>query len=155
MRFLLLDRITLWEPGARARAIKNVALTEDFLDDHFPESPVMPGVLILEGMAQLGGLLLQDAVRRERGANVKAVLSLVERAKFRAPAFPGDRLEYSVELRSANELAGRVEARATCEGELRAESTLVFAFHPFDDERMERLQEEIVSLWMRDIRRGA
>jgi 3-hydroxyacyl-[acyl-carrier-protein] dehydratase len=151
MRFLLIDRITVWQPGIRAVATKNVALSEDFFEDHFPDSPVMPGTLILEGMAQLGGLLLQDAIRRETGASVKAVLSLVERAKFRAPVFPGDQLEYTVELRSVNELAGRVEAVATCGEALRAECALVFAFHEFESERLQRKQSEIVSLWMRGL----
>ena len=65
MRFLLLDRITSWEPGVRASGVKNIALSEDFFDDHFPLKPIMPGVLILEGMAQLSGILIEEGVRKE------------------------------------------------------------------------------------------
>lgn len=57
MRFLLIDRITEWEPGKRASAVKNVSLSEDFFDDHFPLKPIMPAVLMIEGMAQLSGSL--------------------------------------------------------------------------------------------------
>ena len=67
MRFFLIDRITRWEPGRAAEAVKNVALSEDFFDDHFPRRPVMPGALILEGMAQLSGLLLEAGLRAESG----------------------------------------------------------------------------------------
>jgi len=74
MRFLLIDRITLWEPGSRGSAVKNISLSEDFFEDHFPLKPIMPGVLILEGMAQLSGLLLEEGVRRESGRNVKALI---------------------------------------------------------------------------------
>ena len=59
MRFFLIDKIDEWNLGATAKATKNVALSEDFFDDHFPRRPVMPGVLIIEGMAQLSGLLLE------------------------------------------------------------------------------------------------
>ena len=152
MRFLLIDKITSWEPGRSATAIKNVALSEDFFEEHFPGRPIMPGTLILEGMAQLAGLLLEESVRRPDSRPVKAVLSIVERAKFRSPVGPGDQLEYSVSLVSVNELGGQVDARAACRGEVKADCRLVFAFHEFANERLERLQQEVVSLWMRDLR---
>jgi 3-hydroxyacyl-[acyl-carrier-protein] dehydratase len=65
MRFFLIDRITKWQVGITAEAIKNVALSEDFFDDHFPRRPVMPGVLIIEGMAQLSGLLLEATLKEK------------------------------------------------------------------------------------------
>ena len=65
MRFFLIDRITKWQVGATAEAIKNIALSEDFFDDHFPRRPVMPGVLIIEGMAQLSGLLLEASLKKK------------------------------------------------------------------------------------------
>ena len=122
MRFLLIDKITNWEPGLKATAIKNVSLSEDFFDDHFPLKPIMPGVLVLEGMAQLAGLLLEAGVREESGRNVKALMSMVEKAKFRSPARPGDSLEYSVTVESVNELGGSVKTRAVTKGELIAAS---------------------------------
>ena len=65
MRFFLIDKITKWEIGVEAEAIKNVALSEDFFDDHFPRRPVMPGVLMIEGMAQLSGLLLEGSLKNK------------------------------------------------------------------------------------------
>src|SRR3989304_2334360 len=107
MRFLLIDRIIEWEPGKRARAVKNVALSEDFFDDHFPLKPIMPAVLMIEGMAQLSGLLLEEGMRQGSGRNVKALMSIVEKAKFRRPVYPGDKLLYSTEVISVNELGGK------------------------------------------------
>ena len=80
MRFFLIDRITQWLVGTSAEAVKNVALSEDFFDDHFPRHPVMPGVLILEGMAQLSGLLLEASLPpgSERGVVLPEVVLPVE-----------------------------------------------------------------------------
>ena len=72
MRFFLIDRITSWEIGVTAEATKNVALSEDFFDDHFPRRPVMPGVLILEVMAQLSGLLLEASLADKYGTDAKS-----------------------------------------------------------------------------------
>src|SRR5512136_736810 len=98
MRFFLIDRITRWEVGTSAEAVKNVALSEDFFDDHFPRRPVMPGVLILEGMAQLSGLLLEASLQQQYSKNAKAVLTVLERTKFRALVKPGDTLQYRTEV---------------------------------------------------------
>jgi 3-hydroxymyristoyl/3-hydroxydecanoyl-(acyl carrier protein) dehydratase len=151
MRFLLIDRVISWEPGRSAAAVKNVALSEDFFEEHFPGKPIMPGALVLEGMAQLAGLLLEEALRRDSGRRAKALLTIVERAKFRRPVYPGDQLEYRVQLAAMNELGGQVEATASCGGAPRAECRLTFAFHEFENQRLERRQEEVVSLWRRDL----
>ena len=151
MRFLLIDRITQWEPGRRGAAVKNVALSEDFFEDHFPLKPIMPGVLVLEGLAQLSGLLLEEGVRRDSDRRVKALMSIVERAKFRRPAYPGDRLEYVAEVISVNELGGKVAAKAFRDGELLAECALVFSFHEFDNPRLEARRAEVLALWTRDL----
>ena len=152
MRFLLIDRITSWEPGTRATAVKNVALSEDFFDAHFPLKPIMPGVLILEGMAQLAGLLIEEGVRASEGRNVKALMSLVERAKFRQPARPGDTLEYEAQVVSVNELGAQAAVKARSAGELAAECGLVFSFHSIDNPRLEAQRSRILDLWLRDLR---
>ena len=149
MRFLLIDRITEWEPGKRASAIKNVALSEDFFDDHFPLKPIMPAVLILEGMAQLSGLLIEEGVRLESGRNVKALMSIIEKAKFRQPVYPGDRLVYSAEVDSVNELGARAYVNASVEGELITDCVLVFTFHEIDNAPLELRRSEILSLWLK------
>jgi 3-hydroxyacyl-[acyl-carrier-protein] dehydratase len=154
MRFYLLDRITSWEPGRRATAIKNVSLTEDFFEDHFPLKPIMPGVLILEGLAQLGGLLVEEKVRLDTGRTLKAVMSIIEKTKFRAPAHPGDALEYSAEVTSVNEMGGKVTAKATRGETLVAECSLVFSFFEYDNPRAEARRDETISLWMRGLDRN-
>ena len=79
MRFFLIDRITNWEVPVDAETIKNVALSEDFFDDHFPRRPIMPGVPMLEGMAQLSGLLLEASLREKFQRSAKAILTVLER----------------------------------------------------------------------------
>ena len=151
MRFFLLDRITSWEAGKRATAVKNVALSEDFFDDHFPLKPIMPGVLILEGMAQLGGVLLEDEVRRRTGRNLKALMSIIEKAKFRSPVKPGETLEYTTEILSINEAGGKVAARAQRDGAPVAECVLVFSFFEYDNPLAEAHRAKTLSLWMKDL----
>jgi 3-hydroxyacyl-[acyl-carrier-protein] dehydratase len=148
MRFFLIDRITSWQPGRTAEAVKNVALSEDFFDDHFPQKPIMPGVLILEGMAQLAGLLLEEGVAEQSGRKVKALMSIVEKAKFRLPAKPGDSLRYCAEVLSVNELGGKVAARAFVGDRTVAECALVFTFHQFHRPQAEACRSRLLSLWL-------
>ena len=91
MRFFLIDKITRWDVGTGAEAMKNVALSEDFFDDHFPRRPVMPGVLIIEGMAQISGLLLEASLKGKYDSDAKAVLTVLERTKFRDMVRPAIR----------------------------------------------------------------
>lgn len=149
MRFLMIDRITEWNPGVRAAAVKCVALSEDFFEDHFPLKPILPGVLLVEGMAQLAGLLLEEGVRKDCGENVKALLSIVDRAKFRSPVKPGDRVEYRAEILSVNEAGGKVDTKAWVEGEMVAESALVFSFHRIDNPYLESRRQAMLDLWLR------
>lgn len=149
MRFLLIDRITDWEPGIHGSAVKNVALSEDFFDDHFPLKPIMPAVLILEGMAQLSGLLIEEGMRKQSGRNVKALMSIIEKAKFRRPVYPGDRLVYDAKVDSVNDLGGRAHVRAHVDGELITECAFVFTFHEFDHPHLESRRSEILSLWLK------
>lgn len=154
MRFLLLDRITEWDPGVSAAAVKVIALSEDFFEDHFPLKPIMPGALILEGMAQLSGLLIEEGVRKTEGRNVKALMSIVDRAKFRRPAYPGDALVYRACVESINEMGGRAHVRASCGDAAVAECTLVFSFHEIDNPNLEARRSEILGLWLKGCSRG-
>lgn len=128
MRFFLIDKITHGEAGTRAAAVKNVALSEDFFDDHFPRRPVMPGVLILEGMAQLSGLLLEASLKARYGKDAKAVLTVIERTKFRDLVRPGDQLAYHAQVTSVNEAGGKTSVRALRDGNEIVSSGQVFAF---------------------------
>ena len=148
MRFLLIDRITAWAPGESAEAVKNVSLSEDFFDDHFPLKPIMPGVLILEGMAQLSGLLIEEGVRQDEQRNVKALMSIVEKAKFRRPVYPGDCLVYRAVVISVNDAGGKARIRAFVAAELVAEAILVFSFHELQNARLEAIRSRVLRLWL-------
>lgn len=148
MRFFLIDRITKWEVGVSAEAVKNVALSEDFFDDHFPRRPIMPGVLMVEGMAQLSGLLLEASLRAKYGRDAKAVMTVLERTKFRDIVRPGDSLTYLAEVISVNESGGKASARAMCEDRLVVTTGMVFAFKYVDDPLLARKREAMMKLWM-------
>ncbi len=94
--FLLIDRIVELEPGKRVVGIKNVTINEPFFEGHFPGHPIMPAVLIVEAMAQTGGVLLLSAVDDVRGRLV--YFSGIDEARFRQPVVPGDQLRFELEL---------------------------------------------------------
>ncbi|NLI78874.1 MAG: beta-hydroxyacyl-ACP dehydratase [Candidatus Riflebacteria bacterium] len=148
MRFFLIDRITRWEVGKAAEARKNVALSEDFFDDHFPRRPVMPGVLIIEGMAQLSGLLLEASLRERFGKNAKAILTILDKVKFRDLVKPGETLVYTTELTSLNEVSGKVSVQATREGRLIAATGMVFSFKDVDDPTLDGKRRALLDLWL-------
>jgi 3-hydroxyacyl-[acyl-carrier-protein] dehydratase len=148
MRFFLIDRITRWEVGVCAEATKNVALSEDFFDDHFPRRPVMPGVLILEGMAQVSGLLVEATLNQKYAKNAKAVLTVLERTKFRSLVKPGETLAYRVEMLSINEAGGKVKASAVRAGSLVASTEMVFAFKYVDDPQLDEKRRRLMEIWM-------
>lgn len=101
--FLLIDRIDELIPGKKAIGIKNVTINEGFFQGHFPEHPVMPGVLILESMAQVGGILAfasvadADNLEKEAGRRVVYFMS-IDKVKFRRPVVPGDQLRHEVSV---------------------------------------------------------
>jgi len=108
--FLLVDRILEREPGVRVVAEKLVTSSESYLQGHFPDRPLVPGVLLLEMLAQAGGFLEAESLH---GAAI--FLAGVQDARFRAPAFPGDRLR--LEVRAAGAFAGllKLAGTVTCE----------------------------------------
>lgn len=148
MRFFLIDRITRWQVGEAAEAIKNVALSEDFFDDHFPRRPIMPGVLMIEGMAQLSGLLLEASLKQKHDRDAKALLTVLERTKFREFVRPGDTLTYQAEVISVNPAGGKTSVRALCGGRPVVTSGMVFAFQQVDDPLLEAKRSELMRVWM-------
>lgn len=119
--FLFVDRVLEWGER-RVRALKNITRNEPFFMGHFPEHPIMPGVLILEGMAQTAGLLVSRTQPGHFGYLVG-----IDRARFRRPVHPGDQLIYEAELRRRREGFYRAWACASVEGTVVAEALLSIA----------------------------
>ncbi|MBC8101484.1 MAG: 3-hydroxyacyl-ACP dehydratase FabZ [Cytophagales bacterium] len=122
--FLLVDRILEVEPGKRIVGIKNVTMNEEFFVGHFPGEPIMPGVLILEMMAQAGGVMLLTI---EENQGKLAYLAGVEKARFRKPVLPGDTLTAEITMLRARANMGWVKATARVDGKVACEAELAFA----------------------------
>ena len=121
--FLMVDAILEMERLKRVVGIKNVSINEAHFQGHFPGKPIMPGVLIIESMAQTGGLLLlQEVPDRERKL---LYFVAVDAARFRRPVVPGDQLRLEVTVRSWRGNFCKLEGKATVNGELAAEATLM------------------------------
>lgn len=131
--FLLIDRITEFEPQKRLVALKNVTINEPFFQGHFPGYPIMPGVLVVEAMAQAGGIIMTHELADRQSKLV--VFTGIERAKFRRPVTPGDQLRIEVDVLSFRSRAGKIQGRATVEGKLACEATLTCAVVPRESER--------------------
>jgi 3-hydroxyacyl-[acyl-carrier-protein] dehydratase len=127
MRFLLIDRIEVLEPGQRAEGFKQIASDEEYFDDHFPGYPLVPGVLVLESLAQLGGRLVEASVRATSPRRVLPLLAKVDHAKFIRPVRPGDRLDLEVQLLGLSAGAARVVATARVGEQVVAKAGLMFA----------------------------
>ena len=126
--FLLLDRVIAAEPGKSLTAIKNVTFNEQFFQGHFPESPVMPGVLIVEAMAQACGVLAvlsQGSTKRREGEIT--LFAGLDNVRFKRQVIPGDRLQFEVELLAHKRGIGKFNAVAKVDGELACEATIMCA----------------------------
>ncbi len=121
--FLLVDRITSIEEGLSCEGLKNVTINEPFFQGHFPGQPTMPGVLILEAMAQVGGMLMLNSV--DDPANKLMYFMGIDGAKFRRPVVPGDQLHFKLRLLSAKRRTMKMRGEAFVEGQLVAEAELL------------------------------
>ncbi|MGD9016573.1 MAG: 3-hydroxyacyl-ACP dehydratase FabZ [Desulfobacterales bacterium] len=122
--FVMVDRILEIESGKRILTLKNVTINEPFFQGHFPENPVMPGVLILEALAQSGALLAFESMPEER-RNVLIYFAGVNNAKFRKVVIPGDQLVMEVNLRKLKSKAMLAAGKATVDGQLVTEADLL------------------------------
>ncbi len=126
--FLLIDRVVEMERKKRIVAIKNVTINEPFFQGHFPAYPIMPGVLVIESMAQAGGALLLTEVP-DRDSKLM-VFTGIERAKFRRPVVPGDQLRIEINVLQWKTRAVRMEGLATVDGKLACEATVMCQLVP-------------------------
>ncbi|MCH8328681.1 MAG: 3-hydroxyacyl-ACP dehydratase FabZ [Candidatus Marinimicrobia bacterium] len=120
---LLIDRVLEVEPGKRVRAVKNVSINEPHFQGHFPGQPVMPGVLILEAMAQAGGFLLLN--EQINPATKLVYFSAIDKARFRQAVVPGDQLILEIELLRIRLSTAKMAGRAFVDGKLVAEAELM------------------------------
>ena len=125
--FLLVDRMLEIEPGVRARGLKNVTMNEPFFPGHFPHHPVMPGVLIIEAMAQAAALLSFKSTGVKPDDNSVVYFAGIDKVRFKRPVVPGDQLIFDVEITHAKRNIYKYKARASVDGELAAEADLMCA----------------------------
>lgn len=123
--FLLVDRIVDLVPGEHAVGLKNVTINEPFFVGHFPNAPVMPGVLILEAMAQVGAVMGLMGWRDR--ANKLIYIVSIDSAKFRRPVVPGDQLRIEVRVHSEHSRFTKLRGEATVDGKLVAEAVITCA----------------------------
>lgn len=119
---LLVDRVLEIEPRKKIKALKNVTINEPFFNGHFPGHPVMPGVLLVEGMAQAGGLLL---LYDRTGHDDQLMYFMgIEKAKFRRPVVPGDQIHYEVSVLRLRENYCKLDGRVMVDGKVAAEAVI-------------------------------
>jgi 3-hydroxyacyl-[acyl-carrier-protein] dehydratase len=123
MRWIWIDQFVEFHSGRSARAVKSLSRAEDYFADHFPGWPVMPAALILEGLAQAGGILVGEANQFRE----KVVLAKIHKAVFHREATPGEQLTYEVELLHMRPEGASVGGRVLSDGALTAEAEIFFA----------------------------
>ncbi|MDY7015000.1 MAG: 3-hydroxyacyl-ACP dehydratase FabZ [Cyanobacteriota bacterium] len=124
--FALVDRIIDYVPGQKAVGLKNVSINEPHFQGHFPGRPLMPGVLIVEAMAQVGGIVMTQMPGTENGLFVFAG---IDKVRFRRPVVPGDQLVMTVELlKIKGRRFGKMFGRTEVDGQLAAEGEMLFSF---------------------------
>ena len=121
--FLLVDRILEIELGKRVVGLKNVTINEPFFAGHYPGHPIMPGVLILEAMAQVGGFLLMRSLNL-RAVNKVLYFTGIDRARFRRPVVPGDQIRFEVDLIQRRRHVCRMKGVALVDGKTAAEAEM-------------------------------
>ncbi|MEK4027739.1 MULTISPECIES: 3-hydroxyacyl-ACP dehydratase FabZ [Bacillaceae] len=122
--FLLVDKVLEVEEGKRAVGIKNVTANEEFFNGHFPDYPVMPGVLIVEALAQVGAVAM---LMKEENRGKLAFFGGIDSCRFKRQVVPGDQLRLEVEMTRLRGPVGKGKAVATVNGELACEAEITFA----------------------------
>jgi 3-hydroxymyristoyl/3-hydroxydecanoyl-(acyl carrier protein) dehydratase len=148
VRYVLLDRITELRPPELARGVKAVSLADDVFVDHLPGQPIMPGTLLLEAMAQLGGVLVEASMRERGRHDLHALLVTVDKASFPRLVRPGDVVELEAGGGPLSEDGGRVRAAARVDHEVAAEAELTFAFHKISNPIVLARRRAVLSVWL-------
>lgn len=150
MRFQLIDRVTHWEPGQSIRAVKNLAMAEEYLADHFPSAPVMPGVLMLEGLVQASAWLIRAS---EDFAHSIVTLKEARAIKYANFVEPGQTLEITAEIVAHDDHETKLKAQGTVAGSVAVSGRLVLTrrnladTNPAEAVRDEYCREEQRRTW--------
>src|SRR5512142_882425 len=123
--FLMIDRILEFEPDKSVVGLKNVTINEPFFQGHFPGHPIMPGVLLLEAMAQTGGVMALLSIPKEEVNKKVLYFMSIDKAKFRKPVVPGDQVRFELELIKARGAIMSFKAVATVDGGIVAEAEMM------------------------------
>lgn len=134
--FLLVDRILELEPNKRVVGIKNVTANEPFFQGHFPGHPVMPGVLVIEAMAQVGGVAL--LVEKDGKSGKIMYLAGIDDARFRKPVMPGDQIRFEVEVLTQREKVAKVRGKAFVDGKVAVEAEITCFMVDISEEKKEK-----------------
>ena len=124
METILVDRVIELEPGKRLKALKNVTINEPFFIGHFPAAPIMPGVLIVEAMAQAGGVLVFSSAPEEAARRLIYFMA-IDKVRFRKPVVPGDQLVFTVEILKQRSKAVKLSGSAAVDGQTVAEAEMM------------------------------
>ena len=130
---LLVDRVLNWESGKTITAIKNVTINEEFFNGHFPHKPVMPGVLMIEAMAQTAALLSFLTMGHKPDHNSVVYFLGIDGARFKRPVEPGDQLKMEVEIVRAARGIYKYKAKGTVDGQLAVEAELMCTMRSASD----------------------
>lgn len=153
MRYYLIDKIVSYTEDKKLSAIKAITLTDEILHDHFPDYPIYPGALILEGVAQASGFLLESVFNKSDENIRRAVFVQADKYKISIPSEPGDVLRYDVELNSTLEDAGRVsfEVYSHLTNELRAKGNLTFKMMDINSPNVTKQRMDIYRIWTKGL----
>lgn len=138
MRWYWVDKFVEFNSGESAKAVKNISLAEEHLHDHFPGFPVMPASLMIEGMAQTGGILLGE----KNDFEYNVILAKVPKMEFHSWGCPGDQLIYHAVLENSGEAGGSVSVTAKVGDRLVADGEIMFAHLSSDDPQLSRIDQK-------------
>ena len=133
--FVMVDRVLEIEPGKRIVALKNVTINEPYFAGHFPGVPVMPGVLIIEALAQAAAILTYKSLNLQQGDGALFYFAGIDGARFKRPVTPGDQLRLEVEMIRVMRGVGKFRTRALIEGAVVAEAELMCAYRNRNEKR--------------------
>lgn len=143
----MIDRIVHVERGKNITAIKNVTLSNEIFEDHFPGNPIFPGALIIEALSQTGGALVEIS----NDFKYKAIVFMVEKAKYRDYVRPGDQMVLKAEIVTSEKTHVKVKAKAYVDNSIKVSAELVFALfetEDFSDERFQPRSEILYEIWL-------